>query len=393
MNKKGVFAISAMLILVVLILANRSNKVDWTPTFNEIGTKPMDTKVFFDQLPEWFSGKSTKKIHTTFYEYDQYLRLQPIDSIKNYISVSSNYNIDETSFEALMEYVAYGNSAFISAHSFPYFMKDTLAFETTYNPIEIKEPKSTLHLNYAEGTLEYQAKIQLGKAYIKDTTTVKKLGYLSVNNGKQLTNFVGIPFYDGTFYIHTTPEVFTNYQMLNVDNVNYLNTVISYLPDVPVLLDKAIKTDPEVDLSPLRFINSKESLKWAWYLLLLAIGLFLVFNAKRRQRIIPIHLPLKNTTTEFVHTVSNLHYEAEDYNGVIQKMIIHFLEFVRSNYHLSTEHLNQDFIKKLALKSGRPIQQVQDLVMLIKKMRSHNFRTKEPLIKLNKEIEKFHNND
>ncbi|WP_420321692.1 hypothetical protein [Flagellimonas sp.] len=393
MNKKGVFALCAMLLLAVFIIANRSNKVDWTPTFDENGTKPLDTKVFFDQLPAWFNGKSTKKIHTTFYEYDQYLRLQPVDSLKNYISISSNYHIDETSFEALLEYVAYGNNAFISAHSFPYFMKDTLAFETTYHPIDLEEKTTTLFLNYAQDSLKYLSKIQLGKAYVKDTTTVKKLGYLSVDGEKQLTNFVGIPFYDGIFYIHTTPEVFTNYQMLNVDDVNYLNAVVSYLPNVPILLDKAIKIDAEVDQSPLRFITSRESLRWAWYLLLLAIGLFLIFNAKRRQRIVPIILPLKNTTTEFVHTVSNLHYEAEDYNGVIQKMIIHFLEFVRSNYHLSTEHLNQDFIKKLALKSGRPLEQVQALVLLISKMRTHNFKTKEPLIKLNKAIEKFYNND
>lgn len=393
MSRKGIIVLSLVIVMIVWVVANRSHTVDWTPTFNEFDTKPMDTKVFFDQLPFWFQGKSVKKIHTTFYEYDQYLRDQPIDSTKNYISISRNYDIDITSFEALLEYVAYGNDAFISAHSFPYFMKDTLGFKTAYEDTEIKEISNTLHFEFAKDSLTYTAKIPYGIAYVKDTVTVKKLGYLVSDKGARRSNFVGIPYYDGIFYIHTTPEIFTNYQMLEAPNTAYLSTAISYLPQVPFLLDKATKVDAEFSQSSLRYITSQEPLKWSWYLLLLAIALFILFNAKRRQRIIPVIEPLKNTTTAFVHTVSNLHYEAADYNGIIQKKIIHFLESIRSKYQLSTERLDANFVKKLALKSGNSVAQVQQLVTLILKMKSHNFSTKEPLITLNKEIEKFYKKD
>jgi hypothetical protein len=393
MSKKGIIVFSFVLLMIVLVLFNRSHSVDWTPTFNDYETKPMDTKVFFDQVPFWFKEQSVKKIHTTFYEYDQYLRDQPIDSIKNYISISRDYDIDITSFDALLEYVAFGNDAFISAHSFPHFVKDTLNFETRYENTEIREAKHTLYLEYAKDSLAYTSKIPFGVAYIKDTLAVKKLGYLVADTGEELINFVGIPYYDGIFYIHTTPEVFTNYQMLEASDTRYLSAAISYLPQVPFLLDKAVKIDPEFSQSKLRYITSKESLRWGWYLLLLAIGLFVLFNAKRRQRIIPIIEPLKNTTTEFVHTVSNLHYEAADYNGIIQKKIIHFLEAIRSTYHLSTEKLDSNFVKKLALKSGNPLEHVQNLITLIIKMKSHKFATKEPLATLNTAIEKFYQKD
>lgn len=393
MSRKGIIVLSFVTLMIVLVVANRSHTVDWTPTFNEFETKPMDTKVFFDQLPFWFQGKSVKKIHTTFYEYDQYLRDQPVDSTKNYISISRSYDIDITSFEALLEYVAYGNDAFISAHSFPYFMKDTLGFKTAYEDTEINQIKNILYFEFAEDSLTYTSKIPYGTAYVKDTVDIKKLGYLVSDKGERRTNFVGIPYYDGIFYIHTTPEIFTNYQMLEAPDTAYLSTAISYLPQVPFLLDKAIKIDPEFSQSRLRYITSKESLKWSWYLLLLAIALFVLFNAKRRQRIIPIIEPLKNTTTEFVHTVSNLHFEAADYNGIIQKKIIHFLESIRSRYHLSTERLDTNFVKKLAAKSGNSVEQVQQLVTLILKMKSHIFMTKEPLITLNREIEKFNKKD
>lgn len=393
MSRKGIIVGCFVALMIVLAFVNRSHKVDWSPTFNEFETKPMDTKVFFDQLPFWFQGKSIKKIHTTFYEYDQYLRDQPVDSTKNYISISRTYDIDITSFEALLEYVAYGNDALISAHSFPYFVQDTLGFETAYEDTRIRESENTLFLEFTEDSLEYTSKLPLGNAYIKDTVSIKKLGFLMSDKGKKRTNFIGIPYYDGIFYIHTTPEAFTNYQMLEAPNTSYLSTLISYLPDVPFLLDKAVKIDPDFSQSKLRYITSKEPLKWSWYLLLLAIFLFIFFNAKRRQRIIPIIKPLTNTTTEFVHTVSNLHYEAADYDGIIKKKIIHFLEGIRSKYHLPTDRLDEGFIKKLALKSGNSVEQVQRLMTLILKMKSHTFQTKEPLATLNKEIEEFYKKD
>ncbi|MBU2995113.1 hypothetical protein KO500_01645 [Cellulophaga baltica] len=391
MRKKTIFIIIGVVVVSILLFLNQGNELDWTPAFNENETKPLDTKVFYDQLPFYFKGKSAKKIYTTFYEYDQHLRMQEKDTLKNYVSVSGSYDIDDTSFNSLLQYVDYGNEAFISAYYFPKYMQDTLHFKVEYDPVELKQEDKTLYLFHSKDSLKYSPKVPYGTSYISDSIMEgKRLGYLKSYDNKDHANFIGVPYGNGIFYIHTSPEVFTNYQMLQAENTGYVSNVISFLPTLPILVDKAVKLDPEISSSPLRYILSKEPLRWGWYLLLLAIGLFMLFNAKRRQRIIPIKNPLKNTTTEFVQTVSNLHYEAEDYNGVIQKMIVHFLEHVRSKYHLSTDKLNEDFVTKLALRSGKPLEEIQQLVSLVIKMKSHQFSTKEPLKALNKEIEKFY---
>ncbi|RKR07763.1 hypothetical protein CLV91_2945 [Maribacter vaceletii] len=391
MRKKQILILGAVLLVFILLVTNQSNKIDWSPTFDETQTKPLDTKVFFDQIPFYFKGESSKKVYTTFYEYDQHLRMQEKETLKNYVSISGRYDIDETSFNSLLEYVEYGNEAFISAYYFPKYVQDTLGFKMEYDNVEIKQEEKTLFLNYVIDTLKYTPKVPFGTSYFSDSISKgKKLGYVRSLENKKHSNFIGVPYGDGVFYIHTTPEVFTNYQMLEAKDAGYVSSVISYLPTLPILVDKAVKLDPEISRSPLRYILSKEPLKWGWYLLLTSIGLFMLFNAKRRQRIIPIKDPLKNTTTEFVQTVSNLHYEAQDYNGIIQKVIVHFLEHVRSKFHLSTDKLNEDFVTKLALRSGKPVEEIQQLVSLIIKMKSHQFSTKEPLKALNKEIEKFY---
>ncbi|WP_299434499.1 hypothetical protein [uncultured Maribacter sp.] len=391
MRKKQLLILGGVLLVFILLVTNQSNEIDWSPTFDETQTKPLDTKVFFDQIPFYFKGESSKKVYTTFYEYDQHLRMQEKDTLKNYVSISGRYDIDETSFNSLLEYVEYGNQAFISAYYFPEYVQDTLGFKMEYDRVEIKQEEKTLFLNYVIDTLKYTPKVPFGASYFSDSISKgKKLGYVKSLENEKHSNFIGIPYGDGVFYIHTTPEVFTNYQMLEAKDAGYVSSVISYLPKLPILVDKAVKLDPEISRSPLRYILSKEPLKWGWYLLLTTIGLFMLFNAKRRQRIIPLKDPLKNTTTEFVQTVSNLHYEAQDYNGIIQKVIVHFLEHVRSKYHLSTDKLNEDFVTKLALRSGKPVEEIQQLVSLIIKMKSHQFSTKEPLKALNKEIEKFY---
>ncbi|WP_010523023.1 hypothetical protein [Aquimarina agarivorans] len=393
MNRKGVLIAIVILVISVLLFLNRSNEVDWSPTFIETETKPFDTKVFFDQLPNWFTFKP-KQLYTTYYEYTE---LEDSTSLaKNitdhlYMSISNSYPIDNVSFESLLAQVGHGGHAFIATNVLPKFIQDSLGIKIDYEEASFAQKKRTVYLEHQNDSLQYLQKLTVRNRYIKNTLHVKSLGYFTNQQGDQRINFAGIPYKKGIFYVHTTPEIFTNYQMLASNNSNYINTVISYLPQhLNLVFDKNQKVDPELAKGPLSFILSKPALKWSWYLLLLGLGLFLLFNAKRRQRAIPIIEPLKNTTTEFVHTVSSLHYEAEDYNGIIQKTIRYFLETIRNKYHLRTDNLDRVFVKKLAQKSNKPIEDIERLTAMLISMKSHTFSSKEPLMKLNKEIEGFY---
>ncbi|GAL68049.1 hypothetical protein JCM19301_1764 [Jejuia pallidilutea] len=116
----------------------------------------------------------------------------------------------------------------------------------------------------------------------------------------------------------------------------------------------------------------------------------MVFNAKRRQRVIKIVKPLQNTSLAFVKTISNLYIETQDYKNLIDKKITYFLEKIRSDFNIDTAVLNDDFIKKLATKAGRKKEDVTQLVNYIKWLRTKNELSEESLIKLNKFIEAFY---
>jgi len=117
--------------------------------------------------------------------------------------------------------------------------------------------------------------------------------------------------------------------------------------------------------------------------------IFMIFNAKRRQRKVPIIIPLKNTTVDFTKTIGNLYFQEGSHNVIIEKKIIFFLEKIRTDFYIETDDLSEDFIKKLHLKSGKKLETIQLIVRLVKKSRKTYQNSEEDLIALNRAMEEF----
>jgi hypothetical protein len=115
--------------------------------------------------------------------------------------------------------------------------------------------------------------------------------------------------------------------------------------------------------------------------------LFIVFNSKRKQRIVPVIKPLENTTIDFAKTISNLYFQEKNYKDIIRKKIIYFLEKVRTLYHIETANLDDDFMLKLAHKSGKNEEDIKALIQLIVQLKNRGVFYEEDLIKLNKALE------
>src|SRR5690606_995155 len=150
-------------------------------------------------------------------------------------------------------------------------------------------------------------------------------------------------------------------------------SAMSYLPGQNLYFDSYTKYfnsyygDAE-QKSDLGWFLEQSAFKWAWYWALFFMLLFIVFNAKRRQRIVQVIKPLSNTTVEFVKTISNLYYETQDHKNLVHKKITYFLEKVRTDYNLDTSLLDEEFIDRLAAKSGKKKEQVAKLINLIKRL-------------------------
>lgn len=382
-----------LLVAVIAVELSSPPKIDWSRTYNETHKIPFGTYIFYNELKEIYPDAEIQDIADTPYEFfdaNYDWDAGEYNIYGSYVYIDESMTIDDVSAQELLDYVSYGNDAFISSSSLPFKFIDSLKISLS-NEYNIQ---GTAQLKLANKRLARDSVMierGLNNLYFSsvDTLNTTVLGYQRVNDKEQV-NFIKVRYIQGDFYIHLQPMVFTNYSLLKEDHKNYTEAVLAYLDPEYLYFDSRNKKRLAMGDSPLRFILATPALKWAFYLGLIGLIIFISFNAKRRQRIVPIKKPLRNTTIDFTKTIANLYYETKDHTTLIDKKITYFLEFIRRTYLMDTEKLDEKFIEKLAAKSGKKISEVKKLINLITYLNSKRICTEADLVNLNKQIENFH---
>lgn len=400
MNKTVItlLIIAATIITVAITLDYNSNrKIDWEESFNEKSNKPYGVSVLYKELPNLFDGQKLKTIYYSPYNYFYANSDEGYgDHIAagNYVLIGNSSYLEIGDIEELLIFAGNGNTVFMSDYTFPQPLLDTLNLA-----VEVLKNKDSVAIlgfnnrNFSSKNTTIDKSENTAYFSKFEAESYKTLGY--VNEDLNLINFLKIPFEEGHIYLHLEPKVFTNYNILKDDRYLYVEGVLSYLPNATIYFDSYTKYfdsyygDAE-ERSNLSWFLQQTSFKWAWYLALILTVLFMIFNAKRRQRIIPIIKPLENTTVGFVKTISNLYYETQDHKNLIDKKITYFLEKIRADYNLDTTNLNEEFIIKLSQKSGKNKETVKKTINFINWLRTKNEFFEDNLLKLNKHIEEFY---
>jgi hypothetical protein len=396
-------ALPILVIIVVLVVTasiyvgiKRTKTVDWEESFNEKSNKPYGVSVLYKELPKLFKDF---KVRTVYHQPASYLKAHAEDSFGDHVAKgsfiiigNSNY-LEDDSVDELLNFVDSGNTLFISDYNYHQKIHDTLGIDIDF--IENKKDsisyQSLKYLNIKDIIIDRNN----GDCYFSrfDSINYSVLGHSKIDYKR--VNFLEIPFGNGLIYLHTEPKAFTNYNLLKNDRHQYAEGLLSYLPDNNIYFDSYTKIQTGYDghvekESNLSWFLEQLAFKWAWYTAIIFGILFMIFNAKRRQRVIKIIKPLQNTTVGFVKTVSNLYFETQDHKNLIDKKITYFLEKIRTDYNIETTVLNNDFIEKLTSKSNKKKADVKKLIDFINWLRTKNEFFEENLIKLNRHIESFY---
>lgn len=382
----------ALMVLIVFVDANRPKPINWAPTFDVNSKIPFGLYVFNEEKDTYFKGDTIQTIQATpyeffdaYYDYDTLVNTYSIQG--TFLALDHDYTIDDTSTEELLLFVSHGNDAFLSMNNFSTMLEDSLGFR--FANLYFQDQLEVRLANPSLGKKSYPMKMGVDGYYFTEFDTLKTtvLGYQKIDKKEQV-NFIKVPYGQGNFYLHLQPYAFTNYYMLKKENIEYAEKVLSYIPKGNIFWYPNQQYKSGISSSPLRFILSQEGLRWAWYLFLIGMIIFMFFNAKRKQRIIPIIKPLTNTTVDFTKTIGNLYFQEGNHDTIMEKKIIYFLEKIRQDYLLDTQNLDDDFIKKLHQKTGKDIALIDQVVTLIKRQRRTFKSTEAELIELNTVIEK-----
>ncbi len=385
MNKKILSILLVLFIGYIVLQHHMPKPVEWNLSFSGTQKKPYGCKVIKDLLDTIFPGAEIELNQSSFF-----LSLNQSESSgENLIIVTDRFSPDEFDMEALLAYTARGNSVFISSLDFPKELLDTLALKTNITIIDtslFKRNQEKLILAYSpESDSTYLFTRRMAEHYFTSYDSATScLGYDRAGR----INFIHRKFGYGTMYLHCQPLAFTNYHIL-YGNFEYACAALSVLPVRNTIWDQYYKPEKFIDSSPVRYILSNPPLRSAWYVLLAALTLYLIFGSKRLQRPVLVIRPPENTSLNFIKSVGKLYYRSHNHGDLVKKKISYFKDFLRTRYNFKNSFSN-DHIPLLREKSGVDNNQLEKLFNAINGVEGISYPDKDDLINLHHEIEKFY---
>lgn len=382
--KSGIFI--GFLVFVSLFytwyIANAPQPLDWSDTYSPEGKNPYDTYIAYHNLPALFPGA---EIVFSRYSIQEQLGSLPENQSVSYLFINRTFTATPSEQESLFRFVEKGNSLFIAAETIESSFLETLKLQNEY---VYSNPEHSLTCAGLSDSATYRFSGREGYFVLDSVFKGSVLGKLNENGNP---DFVAVPHGKGYFYLNLNPRAFTNYHVLDSAGAGYFYKALSYLPDrgETVVWDAYKTLGRRGEHSLFRVILEYPALRWAFYLLLLGVLVWVVFSVKREQRPIPVILPQENKMLDFVASVSSLYYKQKDHYRIAEKKIEFFLEKIRSYYKVRTDELDANFVRLLAERSGIAESQVKHLVNMIDTIRNTREVDVEKLRELVKATERF----
>lgn len=401
-SRNFLFAMLVLFVLFCLLQVNLPKKFVWSPTFSHVDKQPLGCFVFDSVLTQSLPNgyHVTKK---TFFQLDQEHAKEKISVLmvvdqqdlkqldvkylcniarrggKVMVVASSSFddgrNADtvvvdelERTFKVRIEDGIYfslrGILSGLKAHDND--MYDTIywnnretmyaaqSYRMFYNMVGgtlfVDSVPKVKRLAYTLSTAGYDYKydsLYVGDFTRFDTIVDKKERIERIDTFaiKKIPTAVSVPYGKGEVIFVSSPLLFTNYGMLEGNTSVYIFRLMSYLADLPVYRTEAyVKTDAMLvaEQSPFREFIKRPPLRWALYLALLGVVLFMIFTARRRQRVIPIMSKPANRSLEFIQLIGTLYYQRKDHVDLVRKKFKLFAEELRKTAGVDISDVNTD---------------------------------------------------
>lgn len=340
-------------------------------------TQPYGSKVAFSLLDGYFNGRTPRRLTRPFsYTYRKTESLKGINSV--YIVVASHLYLTEKDAEDMSAFVSAGNQLFLAVESTDTLLEKTFGF-TTGGPFPEDKPSSAVQrfINpaFSPDTVFTGKGIPM-KNHLEleesDTAVITILG----NNAGHKPNFFRVQHGGGQLFVLLNPMSWTNSWLLENDNVQSLTWQMAYLRmhadhvywDEFYKYQRTARTND--NFSDMQVMLKHPPLRWALWLALLLVALYIFSESKRRQRIIPAMPVLRNNSVDFAETLGRLYYLHHNNTNLAQKMAQHLLEYIRQHYFLNTAQINAEFVTGLARKSGHPREFIDGMMQMVMEVRT-----------------------
>ena len=318
----------------------------------------------------------------------------------NYLFVNTEFAAGTTDAHALLRFIANGNDVFIVAERFgdsTSALLDTLGVRTRLvklpthagpRGLPVTDSVAVRFTNPALAGPRYR--LPGADANVRFVVAAGRAGRALATDAQGRPVLVRLDYGAGHVYLCSVPIAFTNQFVLRPASSAFSSTALSYLPARPTWWDEYQKQGRLGDQSLLRLVSGHEALNTAWYLLIVGGLLFVLVEARRRQRIIPTLKPLPNTTLLFTRTVASLYRQGSSHALIAEKKVGLFMDYLRTRFQeASPDFGDEDFRERLSQKSGLTRKRVDELLRLVNFARTAPQMNDQQLLQLSRALTDF----
>lgn len=373
-----IYGILALVVigLATIIFLNPSKKIDTKITLVKNDKIPYGTNAAFEFTKVFFPKA---KVISNAESPENWRVIHKKDSGQLLIIVNSYFNPTEEEVDLLTSFAQKGNYIIISAlqmneNASKYFrVKERNYFNNDYyvagNQIaQVDFDSLTVYLDSEtfKGPLRYSYPGIGYDNYFEeiDSLITYPIGY----NAKKQPNLLALNSLKGTIFLHSAPIAFSNLFFLYNQNHLYLQNLLSAVgqtskPPKTVIWDDYFLNkkpyEPEKKASGvLSVILKYPNFRWAFWIALSALCLYVITEAKRKQQSIPLYSKPANESLAFVTTIGKLYYNKGEHKNLAEKLHLYFLDYIRNKYKIEIRKMNKNFVDTISQKTNVPKEEV-----------------------------------
>lgn len=370
--------LSALVVVSLIYFVNQlnANRYNWYESYDTKSNQPYGMEFIQKLLPSYFPGA---KLEINKKKKLAELLTEPSSTL--YFFIGHNIFLNQPDENSLLNFIKNGGTAFIATNNYPTkLLTDIYTSPCIEEILYLHSNVEEAGLNFYHPTLNsktnypyrfrekdkdksYFWKSLDASAICEHENTITPLGYIVADD--EYINFFRIAYGEGFIYLHSNPIVFSNYFLSKKYNLPYTEGILSHLQAKSIVWDEKSKmplySEDNNAKSPLYFILQQPSLKYAWWLFLASVVLYLIFAAKRKQREIPVLERKNNTSLEYVRMVAALHFQNGNHLDIARKKMKYFHYFIRQRYGIQLSSGNDKSIQALAQKSNVSKQLIESI--------------------------------
>lgn len=184
------------------------------------------------------------------------------------------------------------------------------------------------------------------------------------------------PFGRGRIILCTVPLMFTNYGMLDGDNAQFALRVLSLMDTkrdyirLSTSVARVNDEGEEMPDTPLQYFVMNPPLRWAIYLALALVVLFMILHIRRRQRAIPVYREPENRQLEFAQLIGTLYHQKGDHGDLLRKKYNYFAEHLRREMliDIDNEADDRENFQRIAMQTGLPERDIAGYIGTIRQV-------------------------